>query len=93
MPTRPTWSGTLQISLVSIAVKIFPATNPGRQVEFHQIDRKTHKRIHHQNVDESGAVDKSDIVKGFAGQCEIVLAFLGERIGDLAALCIAQDCG
>ena len=65
MPTRPTWSGSIQISLVSIAVKIFPATNPGRQVEFHQIDRKTHKRVHHQNVDEGGEVEKSDIVKGF----------------------------
>lgn len=65
MPTRPTWSGSIQISLVSIAVKIFPATNPGRQVEFHQIDRKTHKRVHHQNVDEAGEVEKSDIVKGF----------------------------
>jgi DNA end-binding protein Ku len=65
MPTRPTWSGTIQISLVSIAVKIFPATNPGRQVEFHQIDRKTHKRVHHQNVDEAGDVEKADIVKGF----------------------------
>jgi DNA end-binding protein Ku len=65
MPTRPTWSGTIQISLVSISVKIFPATNPGRQVEFHQIDRKTHKRVHHQNVDEAGDVEKADIVKGF----------------------------
>ena len=62
---RPTWSGSIQISLVSIAVKIFPAYNPGRQVEFHQIDRKTHQRIHHQNVDESGAVAKEDMVKGF----------------------------
>lgn len=62
---RPTWSGSIQISLVSIAVKIFPASNPGRQVEFHQIDRKTHRRIHHQNVDESGAVAQEDIVKGF----------------------------
>jgi DNA end-binding protein Ku len=65
MPTRPTWSGSIQISLVSIAVKIFPATNPGKQVEFHQIDRKTHKRVHHRNVDEAGEVEKSDIVKGF----------------------------
>jgi DNA end-binding protein Ku len=65
MPTRPTWSGSIQISLVSIAVKIFPATIPGKQVEFHQIDRKTHKRVHHQNVDEAGEVEKSDIVKGF----------------------------
>ena len=65
MPTRPTWSGSIQISLVSISVNIFPATNPGRQVEFHQIDRKTHKRVRHQNVDESGEVEKADIVKGF----------------------------
>lgn len=56
MPTRPTWSGSIQISLVSIAVKIFPATNRGRQVEFHQIDRETHKRVHHQNIDERGEV-------------------------------------
>ena len=65
MPIRPTWSGSIQISLVSIAVKIFPATNPARQVEFHHIDRKTHKRVHHQNVDESGEVERADIVKGF----------------------------
>jgi DNA end-binding protein Ku len=65
MPTRPTWSGTIQISLVSIAVRIFPATNPGKQVQFHQIDRKTHKRVHHQNVDEAGEVEKADVIKGF----------------------------
>jgi DNA end-binding protein Ku len=65
MPTRATWTGSIQISLVSITVKIFPATNPGKQFEFHQIDRKTHKRVHHQNVDESGKVEKTDIVKGF----------------------------
>ena len=65
MPTRPTWSGSIQISLVSIGVKIFPATNPAKQVQFHQIDRKTHKRVHHQNVDETGDVEKADIVKGF----------------------------
>ncbi len=62
---RPTWSGSLQISLVSIAVKIFPATNPARQVEFHQIDRETGKRIHHQDVADGDSVEKADIVKGF----------------------------
>jgi DNA end-binding protein Ku len=62
---KPTWSGSIQISLVSIAVKIFPATNPGRQVEFHQIDRKSHQRVHHRNFDEAGQVENADIVKGF----------------------------
>lgn len=65
MPGRPTWSGSVQISLVSIAVKIFPATNAARQIEFHQIDRKTHQRIHHQNVDDHGEVAHADIVKGY----------------------------
>lgn len=65
MAARPTWSGTLQISLVTIGVRIFPATNPGRQVEFHMIDRKTHRRVHHQNVDEGAEVEKQDIVKGY----------------------------
>ncbi len=65
MPARPTWTGSLQISLVSIAVRVFPATNPARQVEFHQIDRKTHQRIHHQNVDERGEVAQADVVKGY----------------------------
>lgn len=65
MTARPTWSGFLQISLVSIGVKIYPASTTGRQVEFHQIDRRTHQRVHHPNVDTRGEVDRGDIVKGF----------------------------
>ena len=62
---RPTWSGSIQISLVTIGVKIFPATNPGRQVEFHQIDRETGERVHHKDVADGASVEKADIVKGF----------------------------
>src|ERR1700761_8904540 len=62
---RPTWSGQIQISLVSIAVKIFPASNPARQIEFHQIDRESGKRIHHQNVADHEEVSPENIVKGF----------------------------
>jgi DNA end-binding protein Ku len=65
MPARPTWSGFLQISLVSIGVKIYPASTTGRQVAFHEIDRRTHQRVHHRNVDARGEVDRADIVKGF----------------------------
>lgn len=65
MAARPTWSGSIQISLVSIAVRIYPASETARAVEFHQIDRRTHQRIHHQNVDESGAVAREEIVKGY----------------------------
>jgi DNA end-binding protein Ku len=63
--TRPTWTGHIQISLVSIGVKIFPASNPGRSVEFHQIDRESGHRIHHQNVADGEEIDRADVVKGF----------------------------
>jgi DNA end-binding protein Ku len=72
---RPYWSGQISISLVSFAVEIYPASNSARPFQFHQIDRATGQRIHHQNVasnhedDDDGedrhAVEKSDIVKGY----------------------------
>jgi DNA end-binding protein Ku len=69
---RPYWQGSIQISLVSAQVSLFPASNSARSVEFHQIDRATGERVHHQNVVASGddsddprAVEKSDVVKGY----------------------------
>ncbi len=78
---RPYWSGTIQISLVSFAVKFFVATEAKSQIRFHQISRSTGERVRHQKVlesaiDNSGAepdeeapatptVGKDDIVKGY----------------------------
>src|SRR3954470_2783530 len=47
---RPSWSGTIQISLVNFAVDVFPAVSSTRPISFHEVDRKTLSRIHHQNV-------------------------------------------
>ena len=47
---RPLWSGQIQISLVSFGVKLFPATEAKSEMHFHQIDRKTGERKHHQKV-------------------------------------------
>lgn len=62
---RPYWSGNLQISLVSIGVQLFPATNSTGEISFHQIQRSTGKRVHHQNVVGGTPVDRSEIVKGY----------------------------
>ncbi len=63
---RPFWSGQLQISLVSFGVELFPATNPASEISFHQIDRKTGQRVHHQKVvDGDEPVEKAEIVKGY----------------------------
>lgn len=53
---RPYWSGTIQISLVSFAVKFFVATEAKSQIRFHQISRSTGERVRHQKVLES-AID------------------------------------
>ena len=70
---RPYWQGSIQISLVSAQVQLFPASNSARSIEFHQIDRETGERVHHQNVvaadngddGEARSVEKHDIVKGY----------------------------
>jgi DNA end-binding protein Ku len=63
--TRPIWSGNLQISLVSFGVGLIPATDPAGEVSFHQVDRKTGQRVHHQKVVNDDSVEQADIVKGY----------------------------
>jgi DNA end-binding protein Ku len=66
MAARPYWSGHIQISLVSFAVKLFTATETKSEIRFHQLSRKTGERIKYQKTSgEEGAVDNSDIVKGY----------------------------
>ena len=47
---RPLWTGTIQISLVSFAVDVYPASNNARPIAFHEMDRRTMGRIHRQNI-------------------------------------------
>jgi len=66
MTGRPYWSGQLRISLVAFGVQLFPATSATSEVSFHQIDRKSHQRIHHLNVvGGDKPVSNDDIVKGY----------------------------
>lgn len=60
---RPYWSGVIQISLVSFAVKFFVATEAKSQIRFHQISRSTGERVRHQKVLESN-VDSGEVGQG-----------------------------
>jgi DNA end-binding protein Ku len=64
---RPFWSGQLQISLVSFGIRLIPATEAKSEIHFHQIDRRTGKRVRHQKVssEDEELVEKEDIVKGY----------------------------
>jgi len=55
---RPSWSGTIQISLVNFAVEVYPAVSSTRPITFHEVDRKTLNRIHHKNVSSGPAADE-----------------------------------
>jgi DNA end-binding protein Ku len=80
---RPFWAGQIQISLVSVGVKLFPATEPQSEIHFHQLSRKTGERIHHQNVADDGKVDKDGIVKGYEYSKGKYIAIEPEEIDNL----------
>ena len=87
---RPYWQGSIQISLVSAQVSLFPASNSARAIEFHRIHRDTGERVRQQNVvpggddgDESREVDKSDIVKGYEYEKGKYIAIDPEEIKQL----------
>jgi DNA end-binding protein Ku len=66
VPGRPMWSGNLRLALVSVPVKLYPATKTGARVSFHQVHEPSGKRIRYEKVVPGlGPVDTDEIVKGF----------------------------
>lgn len=63
---RPIWTGQLRLALVSVPVKLFPATKSGARLSFHQVHEPTGKRIRYEKVVPGvGKVEADDIVKGY----------------------------
>jgi DNA end-binding protein Ku len=50
---RAVWSGTISFGLVSVPVRLYPATRR-KDVRFHEIDRSSGQRIRHQKVVDAG---------------------------------------
>jgi DNA end-binding protein Ku len=66
MVTRPIWTGQIRLSLVSIPVKLFSATQSAAKLSFNQIHEPTGKRIRYEKVVPGiGPVDSDDIVMGY----------------------------
>jgi len=51
---RAVWSGTINFGLVSVPVRLYPATRR-QDIRFHEIDRSSGQRIRHQKVVEVAA--------------------------------------
>jgi len=63
---RPYWKGYLRLSLVSINVELYAASTTGEKTALHQIHKPTGQRVRYEKtVPGVGAIDTSDIVKGF----------------------------
>ena len=66
MAPRASWKGHIRLSLVSCAVKLFPATSTADRISFNQLHKDTHNRINMRPVDpELGLVERSDLVRGY----------------------------
>jgi DNA end-binding protein Ku len=67
MPARATWKGYLKISLVTIPIKVFPATDAGATLSFNQLHAECQTRIQQKRWCPScqREVPNTDIVKGY----------------------------
>jgi DNA end-binding protein Ku len=63
---RPIWSGTISFGLVSVPVRMFPATE-SKELRFHFLDKKDLTPIAYEKVrrDDRERVDADEIVRGF----------------------------
>jgi DNA end-binding protein Ku len=67
MAYRPTWQGHLKLSLVTCPVALYTATGSSGDVHFNLINPDTGNRIRMVTTDpETGPVDRSSLVKGYA---------------------------
>jgi DNA end-binding protein Ku len=67
MAARPTWKGYLKVSLVTIPVKVFPATDSGATISFNQLHGDCQTRIQQKRWCPTCAreVANTEIVKGY----------------------------
>ncbi|NMG41293.1 Ku protein [Chelativorans sp. ZYF759] len=66
MAVRPVWKGQLRLSLVSIPVEMYSATNSGSSISFRQIHKPSGKPVRYEKVVPGiGPVDADDIWKGY----------------------------
>jgi len=63
---RASWSGLLQVSLVTLPVKAYPAVSSGEGVHFNQLHADCGQRINYQkHCPVHGQVDGASIVRGY----------------------------
>ncbi|HLS69309.1 MAG TPA: Ku protein, partial [Kiloniellales bacterium] len=60
------WTGHIRLSLVSLPVKLYAATQSRSRLTFHQVHEPSRKRIRYEKVVPGvGPVDKDEILRGY----------------------------
>jgi DNA end-binding protein Ku len=81
LSTRPAWQGHLRLSLVSCAVGLYTATTTASDISFNLINPATGNRIKMITTDpDTGPVDRSSLVKGYAIEKNRYVLFTDEEI-------------
>ncbi len=82
MPARPIASGTISFGLVSIPVKLYPATQPSAGVSFNLLHGKDGSRLKQQYVcaQEGVKVEREEMVKGYEFQKDRYVTFTAEEL-------------
>ena len=67
MAARPTWKGHLKISLVTVPVRVFPATSAEAVIRFNQLHSECQTKLHQKRWCSAcdREIDKTEVVKGF----------------------------
>jgi DNA end-binding protein Ku len=66
MPVRPSWSGNLKLSLITIPVRLYRAVSSTARTSLNMLHEGCNQRIHYQyTCPIHGEVEKEDIVKGY----------------------------
>lgn len=81
---RTFWKGYLRLALVTIPVRMLTATRTDSTFHFHQVDRKSRKRIRYQKVvPGKGPVEPEDIVSGYEVEPGNYVLFEGDELDAL----------
>jgi DNA end-binding protein Ku len=84
MAARPTWQGHLRLSLVTCPVALYTATQPGGEVHFNMLHKKTHNRIRMIPTDpDLGPVERTDLVKGYEYEKGEYIVLTQDEIDDV----------
>ena len=84
MPARSTWRGSIQISGLSISVRVFNAVDRSPDIELHQYHSVCSKRIQFRLVcPQHGPVDSKEIVDGYEYAPEQVVLLSPEESGSI----------